>query len=145
MNNTKLMRLAGIMLLAASFFVFAYGLASVFYGTLWLTVILALVFALLLHFGFQFFDKADVRDNIRTDKHKCNLEGATCLIHLYADKYHDKDAEYAKEHIEALKDIANNEDYHIQRALEYEEWRIEEEMMVISLAEEIRKKHLEIS
>ena len=145
MNNTKLMRLAGIMLLAASFFIFAYGLASVFYGTWWLTAILALVFALLLHFGFQLFDKADAKGNIRTNKHRRDLEGARALINLYADKYHDKDAEYAKEHIEALKEISNNEGYHIQRASECEERRIEEEMIVISLAEEIRKKHLGIS
>lgn len=46
---------------------------------------------------------------------------------------------------EALKEISNNEGYHIQRASECEERRIEEEMMVISLAEEIRKKHLGIS
>lgn len=141
MNNTKLMRLAGIMLLAASFFVFAYGLASVFYGTWWLTVILALAFALLLHFGFQLFDKADVRDNIRTDKHRSDLDGATGLIHIYADKYHDKDAEYAKEHIEALKDIANNEDYHIQRALEYDELRLKEERLIIELSKDIRRKY----
>lgn len=141
MNNTKLMRLAGIMLLAASFFVFAYGLASVFYGTWWLTVILALTFALMLHFGFQLFNKADARDNIRTDKHRSDLEGATGLIRLYADKYHDKDAEYAKDHIEALKDIANNEDYHIQRALEYDERRLEEERLIIELSKEIRRKY----
>lgn len=141
MNNTKLMRLAGILLLAASFFVFAYGLASVFYGTWWLTVILALTFALLLHFGFHLFDYADVRDNIRTDKHRSDLEGATGLIHLYADKYHDKDAEYAKEHIEALKDIANNEDYHIQRALEFDELRLKEERLIIELSKDIRRKY----
>lgn len=141
MNNTKLMRLAGIMLLAASFFIFAYGLASVFYGTWWLTVIIALVFALLLHFGFHLFDKADARDNIRTENHGRDLDGAMGLIHLYADKYHDKDAEYAKEHIEALKDISNNEDYHIQRALEYDERRLEEERLIIELSKDIRRKY----
>lgn len=141
MNNTKLMRLAGIMLLAASFFVFAYGLASVFYGTWWLTVILALTFALLLHFGFQLFDKADVRDNIRTDKHRSDLNGATGLIHLYADKYHDKDAEYAKEHIEALDDIIKDEDYHIQRALDLDRQRIDTEDMIISIAEKIKGRY----
>lgn len=141
MNSPKLMRLAGIMLLAASFFVFAYGLASVFYGTWWLTVILALAFGLMLHFGFRLFDTADVRDNIRTDKHTSDLDGATGLIYLYADKYHDKDAEYAKEHLEALKDIANNEDYHIQRALEFDERRLEEERIIIELSKDIRRKY----
>lgn len=141
MIRPSLLRLAGLIILAASFFVFAYGLASVFYGTWWLTVILALAFGLILHFGFRLFDKADVRDNIRTDKHRSDLDGATGLIHLYADKYHDKDAEYAKEHIEALKDIANNEDYHIQRALEFDELRLEEERLIIELSKEIRRKY----
>ena len=141
MIRPSLLRLAGLIILAASFFVFAYGLASVFYGTLWLTVILALAFALLLHFGFQLFDNADVRDNIRTDKHRSDLDGATGLIHLYADKYHDKDAEYAKEHIEALDDIIKNEDYHIQRALDLDRQRIDTEDMIISIAEKIKGRY----
>ena len=145
MIRPSLLRLAGTILLAASIPVFAYGLASVFYGHFAVTCILAVVFGLMLHFGLCLMDRGEEEDGIRTDRHKEDFISAVKLISHYADKYHDKDAEYAKEHIEALKDIANNEDYHIQRALEYEERRIEEEMMVISLAEEIRKKHLEIS
>lgn len=146
MIRPSLLRLAGTILLAASFPVFAYGLASVFYGHIAVTAILILIFGLMLHFGFCLMDKGDEeKDHIRTDRHKEDFASAVELIRFYADKYHDKDAEYAKEHIEALKEISNNEDYHIQRASECEERRIEEEMMVISLAEEIRKKHLGIS
>lgn len=146
MIRPSLLRLAGLILLAASFFVFAYGLASVFYGHIAVTCILAVIFGLMLHFGFCLMDKGDEEmDGIGADKHKKDFASAVELIRFYADKYHDKDAEYAKEHIEALKEISNNEGYHIQRASECEERRIEEEMMVISLAEEIRKKHLGIS
>ena len=138
------MRLAGTILLAASFPVFAYGIASVFYGHIAVTAILIFIFGLMLHFGFCLMDKGDEEmDCIWADIHKEELASAVELIKLYANKYHDKDAEYAKEHLEALKEIFNNEDYHIQRASECEERRIEEEMMVISLAEEIRKKPLE--
>lgn len=146
MIRPSLMRLAGLIILAASFFVFAYGLASVFYGHIAVTCIIAVIFGLMLHFGLCLTNKGDEEmDGISTDSHKEDFASAVELIKLYADKYHDKDAEYAKEHIEALKEISNNEDYHIQRASECEERRIEEEMMVISLAEEIRKKHLGIS
>lgn len=146
MIRPSLLRLAGMILLAASFFVFAYGLASVFYGHIAVTCILAVIFGLMLHFGFCLMDKGDEeKDCISTDSHNEDFVSAVELISLYADKYHDKDAEYAKEHIEALKEISNNEGYHIQRASECEERRIEEEMMVISLAEKIRKKHLGIS
>lgn len=146
MIRPSLLRLAGTLLLAASFFVFAYGLASVFYGHIAVTAVLVIIFGLMLHFGFSLMDKGDEEmDGIRTDSHNEDFVSAVELIRLYADKYHDKDAEYAKEHIEALKEISNNEGYHIQRASECEERRIEEEMMVISLAEEIRKKHLGIS
>lgn len=145
MSRPSLLRLAGTILLAASFFVFAYGLASVFYGHIAVTCILAVIFGLMLHFGFCLMDKGDEKDGIRTDSHNEDFVSAVELIKLYADKYHDKDAEYVKEHIEALDDIIKDEDYHIQRASECEERRIEEEMMVISLAEEIRKKHLGIS
>ena len=44
MNRPSLLRLAGTLLLAASFFVFAYGLASVFYGHIAVTCILAVIF-----------------------------------------------------------------------------------------------------
>ena len=146
MSRPSLLRLAGMILLAASFFVFAYGIASVFYGNFAVTAVLILIFGLMLHFGFCLMDKGDEeKDCISTDSHKEDFASAVELIKFYADKYHDKDAEYAKEHIEALKEISNNEGYHIQRASECEERRIEEEMMVISLAEEIRKKHLGIS
>ena len=146
MSRPSLLRLAGTLLLAASFFVFACGIASVFYGNFAVTCIIAIIFGLMLHFGLCLTNKGDEEmDGIGADSHKEDFASAVELIRLYADKHHDKDAEYAKEHIEALKDIANNEDYHIQRALECEERRIEVEMRVISLAEEIRKKHLEIS
>lgn len=146
MSRPSLLRLAGTLLLAASFFVFAYGLASVFYGNFAVTCIIAIIFGLMLHFGLCLTNKGEEEmDGIGTDSHKEDFASAVELIRFYADKYHDKDAEYAKEHIEALKEISNNEGYHIQRASECEERRIEEEMMVISLAEEIRKKHLGIS
>lgn len=146
MIRPSLLRLAGLIILAASFFVFAYGLASVFYGHIAVTCILAVIFGLMLHFGFCLMDKGDEeKDCISTDSHNEDFASAVELIRFYADKYHDKDAEYAKEHIEALKEISNNEGYYIQRASECEERRIEEEMMVISLAEEIRKKYLGIS
>lgn len=145
MSRPSLLRLAGMILLAASFFVFAYGIASVFYGNFTVTCIIAVIFGLMLHFGFCLMDKGDEKDGIRADRRKEDFVSAVKLISHYADKYHDKDAEYAKEHIEALKEISNNESYHIQRASECEERRIEEERMVISLAEEIWKKHLGIS
>lgn len=144
MSRPSLLRLAGTLLLAASFPVFAYGIASVFYGHIAVTCILAVIFGLMLHFGLCLTNKGDEEmDCIWADIHKEELASAVELIRLYADKYQDKDAEYAKEHIEALKEISNNEGYHIQRASECEERRIDEEMMVISLAEEIRKKNLE--
>ena len=144
MIRPSLLRLAGLIILAASFFVFAYGIASVFYGNFAVTCIIAVIFGLMLHFGLCLTNKGDEEmDGIGADKHKEDFASAVELIRFYADKYHDKDAEYAKEHIEALKEISNNEGYHIQRASECEERRIDEEMMVISLAEEIRKKHLE--
>ena len=144
MSKPSLLRLAGTLLLAASFPVFAYGIASVFYGNFAVTCIIAVIFGLMLHFGLCLTNKGDEEmDCIWADIHKEELASAVELIRLYADKYHDKDAEYAKEHIEALKEISNNEGYHIQRASECEERRIDEEMMVISLAEEIRKKNLE--
>ena len=136
------LRLAGLIVLAASFFVFAYGLASVFYGHIAVTCILAVIFGLMLHFGFCLMDKGDEEmDGIRTDSHNKDFASAVELIRLYADKYHDKDAEYAKEHIEALDDIIKNEDYHIQRALELDRQRIDTEDMIISIAERIRGKY----
>lgn len=146
MSKPSLLRLAGTILLAASFFVFALGIASGFHGHIAVTAFLTVIFVLMLYFGIFIMDKGDEEmDCIWADIHKEELASAVELIRLYADKYHDKDAEYAKEHIEALDDIIKDEDYHIQRASECEERRIDEEMMVISLAEEIRKKHLGIS
>ena len=136
------LRLAGLIVLAASFFVFAYGLASVFYGNFAVTCILAVIFGLMLHFGFCLMDKGDEEmDGIRTDTHNKDFASAVELIRLYADKYHDKDAEYAKEHIEARKDIIKNEDYHIQRALELDKERIGTEDMIISIAERIKGRY----
>lgn len=141
MIRPSLLRLAGIILLAASFFVFAYGIASVFYGNFAVTCILAVIFGLMLHFGFCLMDKGDEKDGIETDRHNEDFASAVKLISLYADKYHDKDAEYAKEHIEALDDILKNEDYHIQRALDLDKQRIDAEDMIISIAEKIKGKY----
>ena len=141
MIRPSLLRLAGLILLAASFFVFAYGLASVFYGHIAVTCILAVIFGLMLHFGFCLMDKGDEEDCIGTDRHKEDFASAVELIRLYADKYHDKDAEYAKEHIEALDDIIKDEDYHIQRALDLDRQRIDTEDMIIGIAERIRGRY----
>ena len=141
MIRPSLLRLAGTFLLAASFFVFAYGIASVFYGNFAVTCILAVIFGLMLHFGFRLMDKGDEEDCIGTDRHKEYFASAVELIRLYADKYHDKDAEYAKEHIEALDDIIKDEDYHIQRALDLDRQRIDTEDMIISIAEKIKGRY----
>lgn len=142
MSKPSLLKLAGTLLLAASFFVFAYGLASVFYGHFAVTCILAVIFGLMLHFGFRLMDKGDEEmDGIRTDSHKEDFVSAVELIRLYADKYHDKDAEYAKEHIEALDDIIKNEDYHMQRALDLDRERAQAESTIIDIAGKIRKSY----
>ena len=142
MSKPSLMRLAGTILLAASFPVFAYGIASVFYGHIAVTCILAVIFGLMLHFGFCLMDKGDEdMDGIETDRRKEDFVSAVNLISHYADKYHDKDAEYAKEHIEALDDIIKNEDYHIQRALDIDRQRIDTEDMIISIAERIKGRY----
>ena len=130
-----------MLLLAASFFVFAYGIASVFYGHIAVTAVLILIFGLMLHFGFCLMDKDDEEDGIGTDRRKEDFVSAVKLISHYADKYHDKDAEYAKEHIEALDDIIKDEDYHIQRALDLDRQRIDTEDIVISIAEKIKGRY----
>ena len=142
MSKPSLLRLAGTILLAASFPIFAYGIASVFYGHIAVTCILAVIFGLMLHFGLRLMDKGDEEmDGITTDSHKEDFASAVVLISHYADKYHDKDAEYAKEHIEARKDIIKNEDYHIQRALDLDKQRIDTEDMIISIAERIKGRY----
>ena len=142
MIRPSLLRLAGILLLAASFFVFAYGLASVFYGHIAVTCILAVIFGLMLHFGFCLMDKGDEEmDCIWADIHKEELASAVELIRLYADKYHDKDAEYAKEHIEALNDIYCNRGYHIQRVRDLDRQQIQIENTIIDIAGKIRKAY----
>ena len=141
MIRPSLLRLAGMLLLAASFFVFAYGLASVFYGHIAVTCILAVIFGLMLHFGLRLMDKGEEEDGIGTDRHNEDFASAVELIRFYADKCHDKDAEYAKEHIEALDDIIKNEDYHIQRALDLDKQRIDTEDMIISIAEQIKGRY----
>ena len=134
MSRPSLLRLAGTLLLAASFPVFAYGIASVFYGNFAVTCIIAVIFGLT--------NKGDEEmDRIGTDRRKEDFVSAVELIKLYADKYHDKDAEYAKEHIEAIDDIIKNEDYHIQRALELDRQRIDTEDMIISIAERIKGRY----
>ena len=142
MSRPSLLRLAGTLLLAASFPVFAYGIASVFYGHIAVTCILAVIFGLMLHFGFCLMDKGDEeKDRIGTDSRKEDVVSAVKLISHYADKYHDKDAEYAKEHLDTRKDIIKNEDYHIQRALELDKQRIDTEDMIISIAERIKGRY----
>lgn len=142
MIRPALLRLAGMLLLAASFFVFAYGLASVFYGHIAVTCILAVIFGLMLHFGFCLMDKGDdEEDSIGTDSHNEDFASAVELISLYADKYHDKDAEYAKEHLETRQDFIVDRDYHIQRALDRDRQRIDTEDMIISIAERIKGRY----
>ena len=141
MIRPSLLRLAGMLLLAASFFVFAYGLASVFYGHIAVTCILAVIFGLMLHFGFCLMDKGDDKDCIWADIHKEELASAVELIRLYSDKYHDKDAEYAKEHIEALNDIYCNRDYHIQQVRDLDRQQIQIENTIIDIAGKIRKAY----
>ena len=142
MIRPSLMRLAGMLLLAASFFVFAYGLASVFYGHIAVTCILAVIFGLMLHFGFCLMDKGDEeKDGTSTDRHNEDFVSAVELIRFYADKYHDKDAEYAKEHLETRQDFIVDRDYHIQRALERDKQKIDTEDMIISIAERIKGRY----
>ena len=142
MSKPSLLRLSGTLLLAASFPVLAYGIASVFYGHIAVTAVLILIFGIMLHFGLCLTNKGDEEmDCIWADIHKEELASAVELIKLYADKYHDKDAEYAKEHIEALDDIIKDEDYHIQRALDLDRQRIDTEDMIISIAERIRGRY----
>ena len=142
MSKPSLLRLAGTLLLAASFPVFAYGIASIFYGNFAVTCIIAVIFGLMLHFGLCLTNKGDEEmDCIWADIHKEELASAVELIRLYADKYHDKDAEYAKEHIEALDDIIKNGDYHIQRALDLDRQRIQMENTIIDIAGKIRKAY----
>ena len=142
MIRPSLLRLAGLIILAASFFVFAYGLASVFYGNFAVTCIIAVIFGLMLHFGLCLTNKGDEEmDCIGTDRRKEDFASAVELIRLYADKYHDKDAEYAKEHIEARKDIIANRDYHIQRAQDLDRERAQAESIIIDIAGKIRKSY----
>ena len=142
MSRPSLLRLAGTLLLAASFFVFAYGLASVFYGHIAVTAVLILIFGIMLHFGLCLTNKGDEEmDCIWADIHKRELASAVELIKLYADKYHDKDAEYAKEHIEALNDIYCNRDYHIQRVRDLDRQQIQIENTIIDIAGKIRKAY----
>ena len=142
MIRPSLLRLAGMILLAASFFVFAYGVASVFYGNFAVTCILAIIFGLMLHFGLCLTNKGDEEMGcIWADIHKEELASAVELIKLYADKYHDKDAEYAKEHIEALNDIIKNRGYHIQRVRDLYREQIQIENTIIDIAGKIRKAY----
>ena len=142
MIRPSLLRIAGLIILASSFFVFAYGLASVFYGHFAVTAVLAIIFGLMLHFGLCLTNKGDEEmDGIGADRHNEDFASAVELIRLYADKYHDKDAEYAKEHIEALDDIIKDEDYHMQRALDLDRERTQAESTIIDIAGKIRKAY----
>lgn len=142
MSKPSLLRLAGTILLAASFFVFALGIASGFHGHIVVTCILAVIFGFMLHFGLCLTNKGDEEmDCIWADIHKEELASAVELIRLYADKYHDKDAEYAKEHIEALDDIIKNRGYHIQRVRDLYREQIQIENTIIDIAGKIRKAY----
>ena len=142
MSRPSLLWLAGTILIAASFPVLAYGIASVFYGHIAVTAVLILICGLMLHFGFCLMDKGDEeKDGFRTDRHKEDFASAVELIRLYADKYHDKDAEYAKEHIEALNDIYCNRGYHIQRVRDLYREQIQIENTIIDIAGKIRKAY----
>ena len=142
MSKPSLLRLAGTILLAASFFVFALGIASGFHGLIAVTAFLTVIFVLMLYFGICLTNKGDEEmDCIWADIHKEELASAVELIRLYADKYHDKDAEYAKEHIEALNDIYCNRGYHIQRALDLDRQQIQIENTIIDIAGKIRKSY----
>ena len=142
MSRPSLLRLAGTILIAASAIVLLLGFVSGFYGHIAVTAVLFLIFGLMLYFGLCLTNKGDEEmDCIWADIHKRELASAVELIRLYADKYHDKDAEYAKEHIEALNDIYCNRDYHIQRALDLDRQRIDTEDMIISIAEKIKGRY----
>ena len=142
MSKPSLLRLAGTILLAASFSVFALGIASGFHGHIAVTAFLTVIFVLMLYFGIFIMDKGDEEmDCIWADIHKEELASAVELIRLYADKYHDKDAEYAKEHIEALDDIIKNRGYHIQRVRDLYREQIQIENTIIDIAGKIRKAY----
>lgn len=142
MSRPSLLRLAGTILLAASFFVFALGIASGFHGHIAVTAFLTVIFVLMLYFGIFIMDKGDEEmDCIWADIHKEELASAVELIRLYADKYHDKDAEYAKEHIEALDDIIKKRGYHIQRVRDLYREQIQIENTIIDIAGKIRKNY----
>ena len=142
MSRPSLLRLAGTILIAASFFVFALGIASGFHGHIAVTAFLTVIFVLMLYFGIFIMDKGDEEmDCIWADIHKRELASAVELIRLYADKYHDKDAEYAKEHLEALGDIHKGEDYHIQRVRDLDRHQIQTDNTIVDIAGKIRKSY----
>ena len=142
MIRPSLLRLAGLIILAASSIVLLLGIASGFHGHMAVATFLTVIFVLMLYFGLYLTIKGDEEmDGIGTDSHKEDFASAVELIRLYADKYHDKDAEYAKEHIEALDDIIKDEDYQIQRALDLDRQRIDTEDMIISIAERIKGRY----
>ena len=142
MSRPSLLRLAGTILIAASAIVLLLGFVSGFYGHIAVTAVLFLIFGLMLYFGLCLTNKGDEEmDCIWADIHKRELASAVELIKLYADKYHDKDAEYAKEHIEARKDIIANRDYHIQRAHDLDRERAQAESTIIDIAGKIRKNY----
>ena len=142
MIRPSLLRLAGTILIAASAIVLLLGFVSGFYGHIAVTAVLFLIFGLMLYFGLCLTDKGDEEmDCIWADIHKRELASAVELIKLYADKYHDKDAEYAKEHLEALGDIHKGEDYHIQRVRDLDRQQIQIENTIIDIAGKIRKAY----
>ena len=142
MSRPSLLRLAGTILIAASAIVLLLGFVSGFYGHIAVTAVLFLIFGLMLYFGLCLTNKGDEEmDCIWADIHKRELASAVELIKLYADKYHDKDAEYAKEHLEALGDIHKGEDYHIQRVRDLDRQQIQIENTIIDIAGKIRKAY----
>lgn len=137
MNRPSLLRLAGTILIAASAFVFLLGFVSGFYGHFAVVAFLTIIFVLMLYLGNFLIDKGDER----TDRHKRELASATKLIRLYADKYHDKDAEHANKRLEALGYINLELDYHIQRVRDLYRMQVQAESDIIDIAGKIRKAY----
>lgn len=137
MSRPSLLRLAGTILIVASSIVFLLGFVSVIYGHFAVTAFLTVILVLMLYFGNFLLDKSEER----TDRHKRELASAVKLIRLYADKYHDKDAEHANKRLEALGYINVELDYHIQRLRDLSRMQIQAESDIIDIAGKIRKTY----
>lgn len=137
MSKPSLLRLAGTILIAISAIVFLLGFVSVLYGHFAVTAFLTIILVLMLHLGNFLIEKGDER----TDRHKRELASATKLIRLYADKYHDKDAEHANKRLESLGCINMELDYHIQRLRDLYRMQVQVESDIIDIAGKIRKSY----